>query len=137
MLYTGCISNLKHRTGTVIHTTCRLTDNTGRKADEKLVKGEDFDGWMNVIGPPSQLVWWWYQSFDKPGKEEREIEFKKMYLDHLREGDRPDLLMMFGNYALEKDITFTCVEPTGQFCHRYDLAEETKRLVPELELVLR
>jgi len=136
MLYTGCIDAKCDQVGVIIHTTCRLTDNTGLKVDQKLAMGKDFDGWMNGIGPPGKLVYWWYTNFEKPGKDEREIEFRKIYLDHLRTGNRPDLLMMFGNYAIEKDLTFTCVEPTGQFCHRYDLAEETQRLVPKLELNL-
>lgn len=127
-LFTKCI--LLPQTpddGLRISTMSRHTLDDGRTLDKRIVlKFGLYHMHWPILGPSPKLTGAWYR---------REIiwkDFEKKYLEEIRSPGKKSFVRLLAALAMEMNVTLLCVEDTHEHCHRRLLAEECKRLKPQL-----
>jgi uncharacterized protein YeaO (DUF488 family) len=110
----------------------RHTLDDGRTLDKRIVlKFGIYHMHLPILGPSAKLVGAWYR---------REIswrEFEKRYLEEIRRPAKASFVRLIANLAMKIDVTLLCVEDSPEHCHRRLLAEECKRLKPQLIIKCR
>lgn len=98
---------------------------------DPLITKESFSLWMKELAPPEKLVGDWYKR-NLPWEV-----FEERYLDFLKNLEQRTKVSELTKMALLKTVTILCVEETPDYCHRRLLAEECKRLNPELSILIK
>lgn len=88
-----------------------------------------YDVWERKLSPPKKLVWEWYQ------KKLSWEQFEENYLKYLK--TVYDEIETISRRAMKENITLLCLEKTPEYCHRRLLAEECKKVFPELEIIIK
>ncbi len=118
------------RDGYRISVMSRHTLNDGITPDT-LITPESFSYWMKELAPPLKLIGSYYKrSLDW-------TEFEKEYLEFLKNPEQNSKILEIIELALVQRVTLLCVEETPEHCHRRLLAEECKRINPDLILTVR
>ena len=102
----------------------------GETPDPEIVKGQNYTWHWPELGPPPQLVEDYYKR-NLPWEE-----FETRYLEHLRQPEIMSTLRKLLELARTQRAIALCVEPTPEHCHRRLLAEECKRIAPDLEVYI-
>lgn len=111
--------------GLRISVMSRHTLNDGITPDERITY-DSFDEHYVALAPRSRLIGDYYKrglSWD---------EFESRYLAQIRESDAIPIVRRLAERALNENVTLLCIEETAERCHRRLLAEECKRVEPEL-----
>ena len=127
-LYTGCIYHQNH-SGIRISIMNRHTLADGITLDSKITT-QSYDRWEKSVAPPSQLLGDYYKR-GLPWEE-----FERQYLLHIQKPELAPKLAQLIELASAQDITLLCQEETAERCHRRLLAQECKKIRPELNLVI-
>ncbi len=129
MLKTKCILYKKEKSdGLRISIMSRHTLYDGVTSDDRITD-KSFDKWQLDFAPPTKLLGDYYKRnlpWDK---------FEKRYIEYLN--SIQDKIKNLAIDALKKDITLLCIEETPEKCHRKLLAKECKKIVPELEMIIK
>lgn len=131
MLFTGCVyhkSNWDHSYRICVMS--RLTEINGTTPVRELTEGKLFDYWAKILAPPSKLVGVWYRN------EINWDSLRSEYLAHLSQSKISAQVKLIAEISLNQDLTFLCAEWNPKHCHRRLLAEECKRLVPEVRICI-
>lgn len=127
-LYTRCIlSEREVKDGTRISVMSRHTLQDGYTPDNRITASK-YDLHLPQFGPHPKLIGDYYKRalpWD---------EFEIRYLQQLQTKDISQLITNIATRALNENITFLCIEPTADFCHRRLLAQECLKKVPSLSL---
>jgi uncharacterized protein YeaO (DUF488 family) len=127
-LYTKCIfAPAEPSDGTRISVMSRHTLNDGVTPDERITEAS-YKVWKKDLAPPDHLVGAYYKR-GLPWKE-----FKRLYIKHIQQPDRIDLVRIIAETAMTEDITLLCSEETAEHCHRRLLAEECLNYQPGLKI---
>lgn len=97
-------------------------------APDPIILLHRYDVHMKALAPPDKLVDDYYKrnlSFK---------EFTRQYMDYLQNPNPHLQTKLLAELALTKDVTILCVEENADFSHRRLLAEECKRICPNLEI---
>ena len=91
---------------------------------------DDYDIWMPVIAPSQKLIDDYFGNrIDWDGYckryDEETLKEKRAYLELLID------------MAKNRDVTIMCVEESPEKCHRRLIAEECKKIDPNLEVVIK
>jgi len=125
-LYTKCIfAPATPADGIRISVMSRHTLNDGITPDERITDSS-YHMWRKELAPPPRVVGAYYRG------EIRWPEFETQYKEHLQRPEISDVVQKIARRAMTRDITFLCVEPTADYCHRRLLAEECRKYQPEL-----
>jgi uncharacterized protein YeaO (DUF488 family) len=128
MLITKCILCPPLETdGVRISIMSRHTHNDGITPDTRITE-KSFLIHLKLLAPSPKLIGDYYKT-NLPWEE-----FEKRYLDEIRTYPKNIFLKSLAKIALETDVTILCIEDTSEYCHRRLLAEECKRIVPELKI---
>ncbi len=106
----------------------RHTLNDGFTPDSRIQK-DFYDEWDHEFAPPLKLIGNYYKR-NLPWEK-----FEERYLEHLK--SIYEKVAKLSENALSKDITLLCIEDLPEKCHRRLLAEECKRIKPELEILVK
>lgn len=106
----------------------RHTLNDGVTPDSRIQKNS-YEEWKKEFAPPLKLIGDYYKR-NLPWEK-----FEERYLEHLK--SIYEKVRKLSEKALSKDITLLCIEDLPEKCHRRLLAEECKRIKPELEILIR
>jgi uncharacterized protein YeaO (DUF488 family) len=129
VLYTGCIYSIpKSKDGVRISVMSRHTLNDGVTRDPKITS-DLYQEHLDLFAPPLKLI----GSYKR--KEIIWEKFEQEYRYFL--GKKQVELLRLGVRAQMQDLTLLCVEATPEQCHRRLLAEEMKKLLPSLEVLIR
>lgn len=128
-LYTGCIYHNEHQ-GLHISIMNRHTLADGITPDPRITT-QSYDRWEQSVAPPSHLLGDYYHR-GLPWEE-----FERQYLTYIQKPELRHKLIDLIQLALLRDITLLCQEETPERCHRRLLAEEAKRIKPELEVIMK
>ena len=105
----------------------RHTLNDG-KTPHPDIHPDSYDSWLPVLAPPARLIGSYYKrdlSWDK---------FEKEYLEYIMQ---PEVQIEIQNIivrSMNSTTTILCIEDSPEYCHRRLLAEECRKLEPNLEL---
>lgn len=114
--------------GLRISVMSRHTMSNGITADPRI---QPFDIHMPILAPSPKLIGDYYH------RDLSWQDFERRYLEGLQKENKIRVLELWAKFAKKSDITFLCVEPTAEKCHRRLLAEECQRRVPGLKIVYR
>src|SRR3989344_677287 len=130
-LYTGCIKKVSSwEQGLRISVMSRHTLIDGETPDPEIIEGKNYIWWWPELGPPATLI----GSYYKRGLSWE--EFEKRYREHLQKPESISKINQLIEIARLQSAIVLCVEPTSEFCHRRLLAEECKKLAPDLEVYI-
>ncbi len=107
----------------------RHTLNDGITPDP-FINSKSFDSWMKELAPAPKLI----GSYYKRGLNWN--DFEKEYLEFLKNPEQTSKILEIIGLALTQRITLLCIEETPEYCHRRLLAEECKRINPDLVLTV-
>lgn len=95
------------------------------------IKPDMYDEWLPEVAPSADLLGDYYKrglGWD---------EFTERYIEQLSKDKRKRIIEKLASRALSQDITIMCIEETPEYCHRRLLAEECKRIEPDLKIEIR
>ena len=95
----------------------------------KIKKDYEFDMWWKILAPSMDLL-----KDYRAGRASWD-DYVPRYTKEVLEGQR-DFVIELAELAERRDVTILCYEDTPEMCHRRLLAEECKKYVPSLELIL-
>ncbi len=130
-LYTACIKEFFSLGGTRISIMSRHTLNDGITRDPEIVAGRNYAIHCPEFAPPPKLIGDYCRRGLPWG------EFAVRYLEHLRRPGVIGKVIGLAELASTQDLIVLCVECEPLFCHRRLFAEECKRLIPTLSIVIR
>jgi len=129
-LLTKCIFGPKEvGDGFRVSIMSRHTLNDGTTPDSRITP-DCYDAHHVVLAPSPQLLGDYY----KRGLSWN--EFEKRFRAEIARPEAVNLIRMFAELALTQNITLLCGEEMPYLCHRRIIAEECKRLIPELVVIL-
>ncbi len=129
MLFTKCILCAPSPSdGIRISVMSRHTHNDGITVDKRLI---GFDIHAPILGPSPRLIGDYY----KRGLSWE--EFCVRYQQEIRTDRKASVVHILAYAALKRNITILCIEEGASLCHRSLLANECKRIFPELQIVHR
>lgn len=129
-LFTKCIYSVpKDSDGCRISVMRRHTLNDGVTPDPNIT-AEQFHAWWTMLAPPDRLVGDYYKR-NLPWEE-----FEARYLAHIREPEFHRAIQHLAKAAFDSNITILCGDHPPEKCHRRLLAEECKRVLPKLEIIV-
>jgi uncharacterized protein YeaO (DUF488 family) len=108
----------------------RHTLNDGITPDTKITL-DSYDFWLKVLAPRPKLVGAYYKN------DINWEEYERLYRHYLHNRSSQKFIQALANLALTSNITLLCVEEKPERCHRRLLAEECKRYMPKLELLIK
>lgn len=131
MLRTKCIHlPVSAEDGYRISVMSRHTLNDGITPDPRITE-TSFNGWWKALAPPVKLLGDYY----KRGMPF--ATFQDRYRDFLLNDAAPKMkLKELVWYAMRETTTILCAETDYAQCHRLLIAEECKRLQPDLEVLV-
>lgn len=131
MLRTKCIHlPAAPEDGYRISVMSRHTLNDGITPDPRITEAS-FNDWWKTLAPPAKLLGDYY----KRGMPFQ--AFQERYRDFLMNDAAPKMkIKELVWYALKTTTTILCVETSYEQCHRHIIAEECKRLQPDLEVLV-
>ena len=118
---------LEDADGVRLSVMSRHTLNDGKTPHPQITL-KSYDEWSLIFAPPLKLVGDYYRR-NLPWDE-----FEKRYLDYLRTPQVQMKVRALAERSLDSTLTLLCVEDSPDYCHRRLLAEECKRLQPEITL---
>jgi uncharacterized protein YeaO (DUF488 family) len=129
MLHTGCIYLPRRpEDGIRISVMSRHTLNDGVTPDPNILSNS-YDEHLVELAPPPVLIGSLYKrGLCWP-------QFEEQYREFIHTKKR--MVMDLADRALAANLTILCKEETPAYCHRRILAEEAKRIVPELAVLIR
>jgi uncharacterized protein YeaO (DUF488 family) len=74
----------------------------------------------------------WYQVGKNPPSRITWREFEERYLEEIQRPAKALFVRLVANLAIQGDATLLCIEESPEHCHRRLLAEECKKLKPDL-----
>lgn len=80
------------------------------------------------LAPDKKLFW------DYAKKQIKFGEYKKRFQRQIRAQEVVRTLEDYGKMALERDVTFLCMEKSPRYCHRKLVAEEIQSYFPNYSL---
>ena len=131
MLRTKCILLPKEALdGYRISVMSRHTLNDGVTPDLRITR-DSYDLHLSSLVPPLRLLGDYY----KRGLPW--VEFERRYFNYLQLPSVWEQVLELAVESMINVFTLLCIEETSEYCHRRLLAEECKRLRPEIELYIR
>ena len=107
------------------------TEDDGKTPDDKILPCL-WDAHYKALAPSLKLVGDHYKR-NLPWDE-----YEARYLNEIRtQYPKTDFMQILIESSMKRPVTIMCKEPTPEFCHRRLLAEECKRLCPDLEVIIR
>lgn len=107
----------------------RHTLNDGITPDAKITE-DKYHVWLKKLAPPAKLVGDYY----KRGLAWE--DFEKKYLQCINTPETRQMIKHLAETATKDNITLLCGDHPPEKCHRRLLAEECKRIMPELEVII-
>lgn len=130
-LFTKCIlKEVKKDDGLRISVMSRHTLNDGVTPDSRIT-GSSFDEHYPELAPSPKLIGDYYKrglSWD---------EFMVRFREQIQSASAQVILGEIAAMSISENVTLLCIEDEPHFCHRRLLAEECKKLVPEITVELR
>jgi uncharacterized protein YeaO (DUF488 family) len=124
------LSPIEEFDGTRISVMSRHTLNDGKTPDTRITN-DSYHLWIPNLAPPPVLIGDYYKRGLSWG------DFERRYFEHLQKPRvRERILDLIAN-GLSEDITLMCIEETPEKCHRRLLAEECKRISPDISIELK
>ena len=131
VLQTKCIkAPILKEDGRRISIMSRHTLNDGITLDPEITRGMYYAHQV-IFAPPDKLIGDYYKR-GLPFEE-----FARRYLEYMRKNYMSPQVRELARMALRENITLLCIEETPERCHRKLLAEECKRLIPGLEVMIQ
>lgn len=125
-LFTKCILNDKEKgDGVRISVMSRHTLNDGVTPDPRITSSS-FDYHYPELSPSPKLIGDYYKrglSWD---------EFENRFREQMQSAFAQVILGEIAAMSISENVTLLCIEDEAHFCHRRIVAEECKKLVPEI-----
>ncbi len=126
MLFTKCIiKEVEPRDGYRISVMSRHTLDDGKTPDLRI---KSWDVHYPLLGPSPRLIGEYKRGCMSWAK------FARRYRLEIRDSFKLPNVLLLARFAFDNDVTILCIEETAEYCHRRLLAEECRKLVPELRI---